>query len=184
MPQRLAAHELHRFGIDVVAIRPGAILTEWNSIACDGLVEILGQWCIQGWRAHIKMMASADLGSMPSPPSVVARTIVQAVQARRPKTRYATGGGAQAILFLRQILSDLAFDATMRTAERQTTNPPRDVSMSRPGNFGGGKLWRSDLSADREGSAVNSLLARIPSLMPHVSAHSHPAPIGRLPPLK
>lgn len=31
------------------------------------------------------------------------------------------GDGAKAILFLRRILSDRAFDATMRMAERQTT---------------------------------------------------------------
>jgi hypothetical protein len=41
---------------------------------------------------------------------VVARTIVRAVTARRPKTRYATGGGARTILFLRKILSDRMFD--------------------------------------------------------------------------
>ncbi len=55
---------------------------------------------------------------MPSPPSVVARTIVRAVQARYPRTRYATGGGAKAILFLRRMLSDRAFDAILRMAER------------------------------------------------------------------
>jgi len=114
--------ELHPFGIDVVVIQPGAILTEWNSIARDGLMKYSGNGAYSdGARAHIKMMASADQGSMPSPPSVVARTIVRAVQAPRPKTRYATGGGAKAILFLRRILSDRAFDATMRMAERQTT---------------------------------------------------------------
>jgi len=114
--------ELRPFGIDVVVIQPGAILTEWNSIARDGLMKYSGNGAYRdGARSHIKMMASADQGSMPSPPSVVARTIVRAVQAPRPKTRYATGGGAKAILFLRRILSDRAFDATMRMAERQTT---------------------------------------------------------------
>jgi len=117
--------ELHPFGIDVVVIQPGAILTEWNSIARDGLMKYSGNGAYSdGARAHIKMMASADQGSMPSPPSVVAQTIVRAVQARRPKTRYATGGGAKAILFLRRILSDSAFDATMRMAERQTIKSP------------------------------------------------------------
>ena len=114
--------ELHPFGIDVVVIQPGAILTEWNSIARDGLMKYSGNGAYRdGARAHVRMMASADQGSMPSPPGVVAQTIVQAVQARRPKTRYATGGGAKAILFLRRMLSDRAFDATMRMAERQAT---------------------------------------------------------------
>jgi NAD(P)-dependent dehydrogenase (short-subunit alcohol dehydrogenase family) len=114
--------ELHPFGIDVVVIQPGAILTEWNSIARDGLMKYSGNGAYRdGARSHIKMMASADQGSMPSPPSVVARTIMKAVEARKPKTRYATGGGAKSILFLRRILSDRYFDAIMRMAERQAT---------------------------------------------------------------
>lgn len=114
--------ELHPFGIDVVVIQPGAILTEWNNIARDGLMKYSGDGAYRdGARSHVKMMASADQGSMPSPPGVVARTIVKAVQARKPKTRYATGGGARAILFLRRILSDRYFDAIMREAERLAT---------------------------------------------------------------
>jgi hypothetical protein len=58
---------------------------------------------------------------MPSPPNEVAETIVRAVQARKPKTRYPIGGGAGTILFMRRILSDRAFDATFRMAERQMT---------------------------------------------------------------
>src|SRR5271168_777318 len=70
--------ELHTFGIDVVVIQPGAILTEWNSIARDGLMKYSGNGAYRdGVRSHIKMMASADQGSMPSPPSVVAKTIVE-----------------------------------------------------------------------------------------------------------
>jgi len=114
--------ELHPIGIDVVVIQPGAILTEWNRIAREGLIKYSGDGAYRdGTRAHAKMMALADQGSMPSPPSVVAGTIVQAVQARRPKTRYATGGGAKVILFLRRILSDRVFDATMRMAGRPAT---------------------------------------------------------------
>lgn len=36
----------------------------------------------------------------------------------RWRTRYATGGGARTILFLRRILSDRGFDALMRGMER------------------------------------------------------------------
>lgn len=112
--------ELHPFGIAVVIIQPGAILTEWNTIARDGLLKYSGNSSYRdGARAHAKMLALADQGSMPSPPSVVARTIVQAVQARKPKTRYATGGGAKTLLLLRRVLSDRVFDAIMRLAERQ-----------------------------------------------------------------
>jgi len=112
--------ELHPFGIEVVVIQPGAILTEWSAIARDGLMKYSGDGPYRdGARAHFAMMASADQGSLPSPPGVVARTILQAVRTPKPRTRYATGGGAGTILFLRRMLSDRAFDAVMRMAERR-----------------------------------------------------------------
>ena len=120
--------ELHPFGIDVVIIEPGAIRTEWNGIARDGLIRHSGDSAYRdGARQHVKMLASADQGSLPSPPEVVARTIVRAVQAVRPKTRYATGGGAQMVLFLRRLLSDRAFDALMRMFSRQAAKAMPDA---------------------------------------------------------
>lgn len=114
--------ELHPFGIDVVIIEPGAIRTEWNGIAREGLIRHSGDGAYRdGARQHARMLASADQGSLPSTPDVVARTILRAVQATRPKTRYATGGGASMVLFLRRVLSDRAFDALMRMFSRQAS---------------------------------------------------------------
>jgi len=112
--------ELHPFGIHVVVIQPGAITTEWNAIAREGLLKYSGNGAYRkSAHAHVKFLAVADRGSVPSPPSVVAKVIVEAVQARRPRTRYAVGGGAKALLFMRSLLSDRAFDAVMRMFERR-----------------------------------------------------------------
>ena len=118
--------ELRQFDIDVVVIQPGAIISEWNGIARDGLIKYSGNGPYRdSARAYVKFMETADSGRLPSPPSVVAKTIVKAVQARRPKTRYVTGGGAKPVLFLRRVLSDRAFDAMMlmgaRPAKKSTT---------------------------------------------------------------
>jgi len=111
--------ELRQFGIDVIVIQPGAIVTEWNRIAREGLLKQSGDGGYRdSARAYARFMASADEGRLPSPPSVVAKTILKAVQARRPRTRYATGGGAKPILFLRRILSDRAFDSVMLMGAR------------------------------------------------------------------
>jgi hypothetical protein len=56
------------------------------------------------------MLDSTETSKLPSPPEAVAKTIVRAVTARRPKTRYPTGGGARSILFLKTILPDRLFD--------------------------------------------------------------------------
>ena len=111
--------ELRQFGIDVVVIQPGAIISEWNGIARDGLIKYSGHGGYSASaNAYVKFMETADGGRLPSPPSVVAKTIVKAVQARKPKTRYATGGGAKPVLFLRRMLSDRAFDAMMLMGAR------------------------------------------------------------------
>ena len=83
--------ELRPFGIDVVIIEPGAILTEWNGIARDGLIKYSGSTAYRdGARAHVDMLLSTESGSLPSPPSVVAKAILKAAIAKQPRTRYAT----------------------------------------------------------------------------------------------
>jgi short-subunit dehydrogenase len=101
--------ELKQFDIDVVIIKPGAILTEWNSIARDNLMKVSGNTAYKSLaQKHFKMLERAD--AQGSQPIVVAKTILRASLATKPKTRYATGKGAKMILFLRGILSDRMFD--------------------------------------------------------------------------
>jgi NAD(P)-dependent dehydrogenase (short-subunit alcohol dehydrogenase family) len=104
--------ELKQFGIDVVIIKPGPIITEWNQIARENLLKVSGNTDYKVLaNKHVKMLAMADqYGSLPI---VVAKSIVRAVVSNRPKTRYATGGGAKIILFVRKILSDRMFDRLM-----------------------------------------------------------------------
>jgi NAD(P)-dependent dehydrogenase (short-subunit alcohol dehydrogenase family) len=114
--------ELHPFGIDVVVVQPGATHSEWAAIARDSLMQYSGDGPYsKGATAHATMMELGHKGPIPAAPRVVAKTIVQAVQARRPKTRYVTGGLARTMLFLRSALSDRAFDAMFRMMERQMT---------------------------------------------------------------
>ncbi|MGC1349004.1 MAG: oxidoreductase [Xanthobacteraceae bacterium] len=111
--------EVEGFGIDVIIIEPGAIRTEWAGIARDGLLQTSGSGAYaEQAKGHARLLAAADTSSLTSPPNVVAKTIVRAVNARRPKTRYATGGGARTILFLRAILPDRMFDRLMRRISR------------------------------------------------------------------
>jgi NADP-dependent 3-hydroxy acid dehydrogenase YdfG len=111
--------EVEGFGIDVIIIEPGAIRTEWAGIARDGLLQTSGSGAYaEQAKGHARLLAAADTSSLTSPPTVVAKTIMRAVGARRPKTRYATGGGARTILFLRAILPDRMFDRLMRRISR------------------------------------------------------------------
>ena len=101
--------ELKQFGINVVIIEPGAILTEWNKIARDNMMKVSGHTAYKNLVIkHVKMFENADKRS--SLPIVIAKTIVKAAESNRPKTRYVSGEGAKPILFLRKILSDRMFD--------------------------------------------------------------------------
>ncbi|CAM5542166.1 oxidoreductase [Rhodanobacter lindaniclasticus] len=111
--------ELAPFGIHVVVIEPGAIRTEWSGIAQQSLLRYSGHTAYAAQAtAHARMLAASDTSKLASAPDVIARTIARALRARRPRTRYAAGGGARTILFLRWLLGDRAFDAVMRMAEK------------------------------------------------------------------
>jgi len=101
--------ELKEFGIDVVIIEPGAIITEWAGIAREHMLKTSGNTAYGALtQKHAKMFERAD--KMGSKPDVIAKTIDRAIASKRPKTRYASGGGAKMILFMRKILPDRTFD--------------------------------------------------------------------------
>lgn len=108
--------ELAAFDIDVVVVQPGAIRTEWGAIARDALMQTSGATAYAPQaRTAAALLAGADRGAG-APPAVVADVVWRALTARRPRTRYAVGGGAALLLGLRRVLSDRAFDAVMRRA--------------------------------------------------------------------
>jgi short-subunit dehydrogenase len=112
--------ELAPFGIRVVVIEPGAIATEWSGIAADGLVKTSGgsAYADQAHNGAAVLSMAEGNPRLVSPPTVIADAIAKAVQKRRPRTRYAVGGGAKPVLFLRRALPDRAFDAVVTRAFR------------------------------------------------------------------
>ncbi len=106
--------ELKPFGIDVVVIEPGAIKTEWGGIAHDSLLKMSGDTAYGPYaRRHAKMHERAGTSGFGSEPKVVADTIGRSVATSRPRTRYATGGGAPVFMFLVDWLPDRMLDTLM-----------------------------------------------------------------------
>ena len=101
--------ELKQFGTDVIVIEPGAIKTEWNTIARGNLLKVSWQTAYKSLaEKHVRMLEMAD--KIGSEPVVIANVIHRAIHAKHPKTRYSAGQGAKIILFLRKILSDRLFE--------------------------------------------------------------------------
>lgn len=103
--------ELAPFGIDVIIIEPGAIMTEFVDVLYQPMLD---RSTDGPYEEMINAVAEASKGTydpkQASPPSVIAETIARAVRSSRPKTRYAAGKMAKLILFMRGILSDRLFD--------------------------------------------------------------------------
>ena len=106
--------ELKQFGIDVVVIQPGAIKTEWNTIARENLVNVSGNTAYGPMvKKHAAFLKSADEGSLASEPIVIANAIQNAIHTRHPKLRYAVGGGAKIAKFIKFILPARMHDKMM-----------------------------------------------------------------------
>ncbi len=104
--------ELKPFGIDVVIIEPGPILTEWNSIARESMAEkSSGTAYADQARAAYQVFEKADRPGSASKPIVVAKKIVKAATVEKPSARYPVGRGAGTIVRARKLLPDRAFDA-------------------------------------------------------------------------
>jgi NAD(P)-dependent dehydrogenase (short-subunit alcohol dehydrogenase family) len=106
--------ELAPYGIQVVIVEPGPIRTEWNTIARDGLVESSAGTAYERQAEGVRArMESGDRPALSSGPEVVAKAIVRAATARRPRTRYPAGRGARSIVTARRLLPDRALDAVI-----------------------------------------------------------------------
>jgi NAD(P)-dependent dehydrogenase (short-subunit alcohol dehydrogenase family) len=109
--------ELAPFGIAVVLVEPGPVLTEWSTTARENLIaRSAGTAYAAQARSVARVMAAADRPGRAADPALVARTIVRAATTPRPRARYAVGRGAGTILMARRLLPDRVFDAAVSRA--------------------------------------------------------------------
>jgi NAD(P)-dependent dehydrogenase (short-subunit alcohol dehydrogenase family) len=112
--------EVRDFGIGVVVIEPGLIHTSFGEAAVGAMEDTPTD---EGPYAKFNQaVAAATAGIYEGPmarfgagPEAVARKVDRAISARRPRTRYVVTPSAWAMLGLRRLLPDRAWDAMMRT---------------------------------------------------------------------
>src|SRR4051795_6944146 len=109
--------ELAPFGIDVVIVEPGPIVSEWNAIARQSMVERSAGTVYEDLARRMAVMFErVDSSRMSSGPEAVAEKVLTALEAVNPAARYPAGRGARAIVTARRLLPDRAMDAIMRRA--------------------------------------------------------------------
>ncbi len=106
--------ELKPFGIETIIIQPGAINTEWGGISFESMEKASGKTAyaplVKLNEPMYRRMTEKQEGSEPI---IIAKVILKAIRARRPKTRYAAGKFAKLLLLTRKLLSDKSFDWMM-----------------------------------------------------------------------
>jgi NAD(P)-dependent dehydrogenase (short-subunit alcohol dehydrogenase family) len=106
--------ELKPFGIDVVIIEPGGVATEFPQVAGERLLATSGHGAYAAYARRYATTLHTEARGISSP-DVVARTIVRAATARRPRTRYPVGRGARAVVLARWLLPDRVYDRLLVT---------------------------------------------------------------------
>lgn len=102
--------ELKQFNIHVVVIQPGAIDTEWNSIARENMIKTSGESAYGKLvKKHASFLASVDKDA--SNPDVIGKAILKICMTKKPKTRYTVGKNAKLAIFIRRLLSDRLYDS-------------------------------------------------------------------------
>ncbi|HLY50221.1 MAG TPA: oxidoreductase [Solirubrobacteraceae bacterium] len=111
--------EVRGFGVDVIIIEPGLIVTNFGEVAA-GSVEAAGA---DGAYANFnrdvaKLTEQAYKGPMArlgSGPEAVAQAILRAITAKRPRARYPVTPSAHLLINQRRLVPDRVWDFLMRT---------------------------------------------------------------------
>lgn len=101
--------EVAPFGIDVIIVEPGAIRTGFEDTAVSELDALSTLEAYQRRAAAFRRLVQGSYRSAPGP-DVVAMIIHEAIEARRPRTRYAATNDAQVYIGLKRFLSDRLLD--------------------------------------------------------------------------
>ncbi|NER21389.1 MAG: SDR family NAD(P)-dependent oxidoreductase [Symploca sp. SIO1C2] len=105
--------ETKPFGIRVVVVQPGAIQSEWSSIAAQTLRDT-SQGSVYG--ATVEPMARVlNHYNNSSSPDVVAKAVSLAVNSPNPKRRYPTPMDAKLLIFLHWLLPDFLWELVIKS---------------------------------------------------------------------
>lgn len=104
--------EVKQFGIDVVVIEPGGVRSEWADIAVENGIRNSGKGAYSTMAGKFAGLQSSFAHRL-AEPMVIARIVLKALLARRPRTRYAAGFMAGPMLVMRRLLPDRWMDKLM-----------------------------------------------------------------------
>jgi NAD(P)-dependent dehydrogenase (short-subunit alcohol dehydrogenase family) len=109
--------EVRGFGVEVIIVEPGLIVTSFGDTAADSVADAEGPYASfnRDVARATEQAYKGPLAKLGGGPEVVAKTIVGALNAERPKTRYPVTASARIMMGQRRLMPDRVWDLLMRT---------------------------------------------------------------------
>jgi NAD(P)-dependent dehydrogenase (short-subunit alcohol dehydrogenase family) len=111
--------EVRGFGVDVIIIEPGLIVTNFGGTAAGSVQADGDDGAYADFNRHVaKLTEEAYKGPMAklgAGPEAVGKTIADAVSAKRPRARYPVTPSARLMMGQRRLVPDRVWDMLMRT---------------------------------------------------------------------
>jgi NAD(P)-dependent dehydrogenase (short-subunit alcohol dehydrogenase family) len=109
--------EVQGFGVAVIVIEPGLIVTNFGETAAGSMAQTDGPYADFNRKLGraIENVYRGPLARLGAGPEAVAEVIARALKADRPKTRYPVTASARLMMAQRRMLPDRVWDLLMRT---------------------------------------------------------------------
>ena len=111
--------EVRGFGVDVILIEPGLIVTKFGEVAKASVGESAGDGPYEHFNRKVAELSEeaykGPMAKLGAGPEAVANTIAGALKSGRPKARYAVTPSAHLLINQRRITPDRVWDLMMRT---------------------------------------------------------------------
>mgnify|MGYP001206773612 CR=1 FL=1 len=115
--------EVRGFGVDVILVEPGLIVTNFGEVAAGSVDEAADGGPYSHFNRQVaEVTAGAYRGPMAklgAGPDAVAKAISRALRSRRPKARYPVTPSAHLLISQRRLTPDRLWDLMMRSQFRQ-----------------------------------------------------------------
>jgi NAD(P)-dependent dehydrogenase (short-subunit alcohol dehydrogenase family) len=109
--------EVRGFGVDVIIVEPGLIITNFGDTAAGSVGGADGPYASfnQDVARATEQVYKGPLAKLGGGPEVVAETISAALKAKRPRARYPVTTSARVMMGQRRLMPDRVWDLLMRT---------------------------------------------------------------------
>jgi NADP-dependent 3-hydroxy acid dehydrogenase YdfG len=111
--------EVRGFGVDVIVIEPGLIITNFGEVASASVTDAANGGDYADFNRKVAELTEGaykgPMAKLGAGPEAVAKTIERAISTRHPRARYRVTASAKLMIGQRRLMPDRVWDRVMRT---------------------------------------------------------------------